>query len=95
MCNDVIVVPVILFDIIHEGIGITERAFGHLAVGGDNGFLTDFARPEQAAQTLVRALQTDLDTLAILGQRAQQTAARYAWENVVDRFISIYNEVVS
>jgi len=62
---------------------------------GSNGFLTDFAWPEQAAHTLVRALQADFGALAILGQRAQQTAARYAWENVVDRFIAVYTEVIS
>ena len=62
---------------------------------GSNGFLTDFARPGHAAQTLIHALQADPDDLAVCGQRARQTAARYAWENVVDRFIAVYTEVVS
>jgi alpha-1,3-mannosyltransferase len=70
-------------------------AFRAFIEHGENGFLTDFSDPEQAARTLVRALQTDLDALAILGQRARQTAAGYAWDNVISSFISIYSEIAS
>lgn len=59
-----------------------------------NGFLTNFAQPEDAARVLVHALQIEPYELAVIGERARETAARYAWENVVERFIAIYREVV-
>jgi len=93
----------------YEGFGISvleAMSTGTLAVvnplpsfltfiqDGENGFLADFARPEDAAQTLVYALQITPHDLAVLGERARQTAARYAWENVVERFITVYQEII-
>ena len=47
--DDVIFVPVILFDDIHQSVGISERRLGHLAVGADNGLLSAFGEHPPAA----------------------------------------------
>ncbi|MFW6116412.1 MAG: glycosyltransferase family 4 protein [bacterium] len=60
-----------------------------------NGFFTNFDHPGRAAGVLARVLQMDLETLTTIGQRAKQTAQRYAWENVVHQWLTLYGEVAS
>ncbi len=52
--DDMIFVPVILFDIVHQGISIAERAFGHLAVGADYGFLPSLSEHSAASFVIER-----------------------------------------
>jgi alpha-1,3-mannosyltransferase len=67
--------------------------FQNLVEDGMTGFLTDFSDPKRAAEVIIAALQMEADGLQEMGNRAREVAQNYAWANVIDRYIEIYNKV--
>ena len=61
---------------------------------GETGYLTDFARTEQASGTLGRALELSDERLLKMGERARERASRYDWQNVAAEIVGIYEDVL-
>lgn len=66
------------------------RAFRSFVKTGENGFLTDFKQPEQAAATILRARDRVDEGMRL---RARETASGYDWERVVVEVEAVYREV--
>ena len=66
------------------------RAFRSFVQEGRNGFITDYKKPEQAAQSILRAR----DQAAALGPAAQKTAADYDWDRVVIEVEAVYQSLL-
>ncbi len=71
------------------------EAFRELIDPGINGFLTDFQDKKPASTVINAALDMPPERLAEIGARARQTASRYDWEQVADRIINIYEQVLA
>ncbi len=67
--------------------------FRDLIEEGLTGFLTDFADSKQAANVILSALRMSDNTLHQMGNRAREAARNYAWENVITRYIDVYDRV--
>jgi alpha-1,3-mannosyltransferase len=66
------------------------RAFRSFVDDGRNGFITDYKKPDQAAQHLLSAR----DRGAALSAAAQQTAADYDWDRVVVEVEAVYRSLL-
>lgn len=65
---------------------------------GQTGFLYEFAHEQgqdeqQAIACLRHTLHLDMATLQQTGNRAQQVALRYSWDEVVETYLAIYRQV--
>jgi alpha-1,3-mannosyltransferase len=60
---------------------------------GHNGLLWRLEDPAQAVAQLTYALRLDLVQVQQMGQAARQVARRYAWENVVQSYLNMYQQV--
>jgi len=69
------------------------RSFQDFIQDGQSGFLTNFANPNEAAQTIVRVLQMRSEELSVLGHRAKESAARFDWDKKVESFIEVYQGI--
>lgn len=69
-------------------------AFEDIIDEGETGFLTDYSQPVIAAEALQSALELRDDRLAAMGEKASQSAERYAWPRVADHIAGIYEEVL-
>jgi alpha-1,3-mannosyltransferase len=68
--------------------------FQNLIKDGITGFLTDFSDPKGAADVIISAGQMEVGSLQEMGNRAREMAGNYAWENVVDQYIEVYDKVL-
>jgi alpha-1,3-mannosyltransferase len=68
--------------------------FQNLIEDGVTGFLTCFSDSEEASDVIVSALQMNSDSLRQMGDRAREAARKYAWENVISRYMDIYDQVL-
>jgi glycosyltransferase involved in cell wall biosynthesis len=55
-----------------------------------NGFLTNFADVQEAAQVIVHVLSLENKDLSAFGQKAKESAARFDWDIKVESFIEVY-----
>jgi alpha-1,3-mannosyltransferase len=60
---------------------------------GQNGFLWRLEDHAQAIARLRHALRLDLAEVQQMGQAARQVAQRYAWESVVQSYLTLYQQV--
>ncbi len=66
--------------------------FREVIVPGDNGFLTNFANPAQAAETIAIALRLDPQQREAIGARARATARQFCWESIAEQIEHVYRD---
>ncbi|MHB1133065.1 MAG: glycosyltransferase family 4 protein [Chloroflexota bacterium] len=69
-------------------------AFQHLSESGSAGLLVRFDDPPQAAAALGAALTMPVARYEEISARARAAAAKYAWEQVVNRYLAVYEEAL-
>jgi alpha-1,3-mannosyltransferase len=70
-------------------------AFRELISPGENGWLTDFTSPEQAARDILRALTADDATRANMAAAARLTASRFTWQVAATEIETLYHSTAS
>ena len=66
--------------------------FREFIVPGDNGFLTNFANPAQAAAMIATALRLDPQQREAIGTRARATARQFRWETIAEQIEHLYRD---
>lgn len=69
------------------------KSFQNFINHKQNGFLTNFADPVEAAGVIVELLEADTAELVNIGKLAKESASSYSWDNKIDDFIDVYNSV--
>ncbi|MHB8793699.1 MAG: glycosyltransferase family 4 protein [Thermoleophilia bacterium] len=70
-------------------------AFSDLVADGETGFLVDYSKPAEAAETVARTLELPETQLQVMGADARTAASRYDWSRVAEQIIDIYEEVIA
>jgi alpha-1,3-mannosyltransferase len=71
------------------------KSFRQFIQNGKNGFLTDFSHPDEAAQTVTEIFHMNDERINALGRQAKAITNRYTWENTIERYINLYQDVVN
>ncbi len=66
---------------------------GYLVKDAETGFLVPVREPNSIA-TCITKMVTDDDCSTIMGQNASALAQEYAWSNIADRILSIFDDIL-
>jgi len=64
--------------------------YSDMITDNSDGFLVDFFKPEEAAETIKRLLNTSNGSLSEISQKAKSSSRKYNWDDKINKLISIY-----
>jgi len=71
------------------------EAFRNLVTDGQNGFIVQFQNHAESAERISRILSLSESELAMISTKARETARKYDWNRLIERFEDVYTTVLS